>query len=82
MKEWDCECIRVLIHFEDFECLLMEGTLCVTALSQHEKALQILVAVINLKVDGLFVFHMCATHVPRTSQTVLLTPILWTSPAV
>lgn len=31
------------MHFEDFECLLMEKTLCVTALSQHEKALQTLV---------------------------------------
>lgn len=43
IKEWDCEHIQVLIHFEDFECLLMEETLCVTALSQHEKALQTLV---------------------------------------
>lgn len=31
------------MHFEDFECLLMEETLCVTALSQHGKALQTLV---------------------------------------
>lgn len=42
-KERDFEHIRVLIHSEDFECLLMEGTLCVTALSQHKEALQILV---------------------------------------
>lgn len=43
IEERDREYIWVLIHFEDFECLLMEETLCVTALSQHEKALQILV---------------------------------------
>lgn len=54
----------MLIHFEDFECMPMEGTFGVTALSQHENALQILVVVINLKVDGLFVFHMCAARVP------------------
>lgn len=28
IKEGDCEHIQVLIHFEDFECLLMEETLC------------------------------------------------------
>lgn len=33
----------MLIHFEDFECLLMEETLGVTTLSEHERALQILV---------------------------------------
>lgn len=66
------------MHFEDFDCLLMEETLCVTALSQHEKALQTLVG----SDYGLFVFYTCAALVRCTSQTALHTPVLLTSPAV
>ena len=37
-----------------------------------QKLCKYLQSVINLKVDGLFVFHTCAAHVPWTSQTPFL----------
>ena len=49
----------------------MEGTLCVTTLSQHKKALQILV-VSDLFKSRLTVFHMCTVHVPWTAQLLQL----------